>query len=381
ENNTFINNEIAVQVLSFNNFVTDFWLRINDCNFFGNGVDFDVQTDATLYFYRNYFGDWNPNQSKLNLNALASANTHSAVFKCLQSRAPQITSGNAAVTVHTNPRWFYPVQNWWACSAKITDVFGDYDCLANAKSLALASEETDQPAAGEEEPYVNYLTADWEKKVVLLNTEAASLQLDIASLDSEEEKTLDVVDENENLLGTWTFKGSKTARLAGEEAAKFNPYLDVQKEKGALVVTTMDSALLASEQPLLTIPCGDVDWSCVQVTGPDGQSIFVQWDKTANAVSFTVEAGGTYRIEKAELMAAAHNPSRCTVTISAETQLLANRVIVASYDAEGRFLGLTIGTENIKLAYEKDAATIGVFLTDGLTAMRPQAQAARYTVK
>jgi len=53
--NTFINNGIAVQVLSLNERTSPYYFRIVDSNFIHNDIDFDAQCGGTIYLYHNYF--------------------------------------------------------------------------------------------------------------------------------------------------------------------------------------------------------------------------------------------------------------------------------------------------------------------------------------
>jgi len=55
-------------------------------------------------------------------------------------------------------------------------------------------------------------------------------------------------------------------------------------------------------------------------------------------------------------------------------------VLLASYDENGKFLGMSSGSANSALAYEKDAVDLGVFLVDALETMLPQAEASVYQI-
>ncbi|MBQ7582102.1 MAG: S-layer homology domain-containing protein, partial [Lachnospiraceae bacterium] len=53
--NSFVNNDIAVQVTSLNDFITPYFFRLRDGEFIGNGTDFDIAQEGEYYFYRNLF--------------------------------------------------------------------------------------------------------------------------------------------------------------------------------------------------------------------------------------------------------------------------------------------------------------------------------------
>jgi len=380
-NNTFINNGIAVKFLGFDDHISPYRLRIYESNFFGNGVDFDIQTNATLYFYRNYFANWNTSRKNINLHALSNANTHSAVFNCLTPRQPIVTAGeNVNAKVNSNPRWFYPVKNWWRCTADIVDIFGeDYDCLESARSpvegLSMLSDETaDQPGDTTMElPYENYLTADWDLETNILNDEAGQLLLDAAAFEAEGEKCIDVLNAQEKSIGTWSFTEKEQLNLFAEETApaKFNASLKLTWDGEDLLVTVSDSAVLSRVAAMLTIPCGNVTWDGAQVTDPDGSVLGTVWNAQTKSVTFPVTAGGTYRIEKASVMVADHNAAAHTMQIDVAARY-SGTVLLASYTDEGKFLSVAPGNVKEPLTYHADADYVQIFLVSDMTAMLPQ---------
>ena len=196
--NTFIDNDTAVQVLSFNEFISPYYFRIVDSNFIGNGTDFDLQAEGTVYLYRNYFGKIHPQAADKPLaeymNALLNAN-EKELNQLVTSNAPNIgESGDAKGKVVTNPRWKKPVQDWWQLIPTVDDLLG-------------GGTAQEAPAYAEgQSSYENYLTADWELTTQIVNEEAGDLLMDAAAFtETEEEKQIDVVDQNEYPLGTWTF--------------------------------------------------------------------------------------------------------------------------------------------------------------------------------
>ena len=192
EHNTFLRNDIAVQVLSFNDIISPYYFRIVDSNFIGNSTDFDLQAPGTVYLYRNYFGKIHPQAKDMALleylTALLSAGNKD-LHQIVTSNAPRIETGSGSKVV-TNPRWKNPEENWWRRSVSLEEIFGS----GNASSTVPQSS------------YENYLTADWELTTQIVNEEAGELLLDDAAFnEAEGEKQVNVVDQNETPLGTWTF--------------------------------------------------------------------------------------------------------------------------------------------------------------------------------
>ncbi len=213
--NTFLNNGTAVQILSLNMLYSPYNFRIYDSNFVGNGTDIDARSGGTLYLYRNYFGEYKkvgnghiptpgrPGHDKhngpedLRIAMLLAAKTEEKVGAMLHHCPPKIHTENKTKVV-TNPRWKYPVLNWWTGEPLETLLAARQKSLFSAL-LALSEAES--------ETYQNILIADWELDTVIDNTEANSLIIDDSAFDSdtEAEKQIDVIDSDENALGTWIF--------------------------------------------------------------------------------------------------------------------------------------------------------------------------------
>lgn len=196
EKNSFVRNTTAVQVLSFNDLVSPYYFRIVDSNFIGNDTDFDLQAEGTVYLYRNYFGGVHFQAEDMPLaeylTALINADGTQSLQRLVISNSPNIENGSSAGgKVVTNPRWKYPVEDWWKLTTSIDELFGAGGALA---------------VQADEESYENYLTSDWELVTQIVNEEAGELLLDDAAFnEAVGEKQVDVVDQNENPLGTWTF--------------------------------------------------------------------------------------------------------------------------------------------------------------------------------
>lgn len=190
--NTFLRNGTAVQVLGFNSIMSPYYFRIVDSNFIGNSTDFDLQAPGTVYLYRNYFGKIHPQAEDRELldflTALLSADDKS-LHQIVTSNAPRIETGSGSRVV-TNPRWKNPEANWWRRSASLEEIFGSGNGGGTSQ----------RPA------YENYLTSDWNRETEIVNEEADQLVMDAAAFtEAEGKKEIDVVDQNGNSLGSWTF--------------------------------------------------------------------------------------------------------------------------------------------------------------------------------
>ena len=190
--NTFLRNGTAVQVLGFNSIMSPYYFRIVDSNFIGNSTDFDLQAPGTVYLYRNYFGKIHPQAEDLELldflTALLSADDKS-LHQIVTSNAPRIETGSDSRVV-TNPRWKNPEANWWRRRASLEEIFGSGNGGGTSQ----------QPS------YENYLTSDWDRATEIVNEVADQLVLDAAAFtEADGKKEIDVVDQNGNSLGSWTF--------------------------------------------------------------------------------------------------------------------------------------------------------------------------------
>lgn len=190
-NNTFIGNGTAVQIKSLNSFISAYYLRILDSNFIGNTLDFDMQCEGTLYMYRNYFCQAKELTDSL-LQDLYAARTEALVNSYLTYSKPTIQCIDGS-RVLTNPRWLLPVLDWWRCGTPIEKVFPASGAAAAAVAL--------------EDDYENKLVSDWELDTWILNEDADDLILDSSAFDETGEKEIEVLDKEENSLGTWSFDG------------------------------------------------------------------------------------------------------------------------------------------------------------------------------
>ena len=202
ENNTFINNGTAVQVLSLNKYASPYYFRFINSNFINNDTDFDVCSGGTLYMYKNYFGEYidgKPNGSnKLRLSDLLGAKTEGQVDRIVKRCKPKVHTENGSRVI-TNPRWKFPVLDWWTGAPLETLLFGD-NTGTRAAALFMA------PRA--EAPYENILLADWENDTQIVNSDidAENLLIDGSAFEENGEKKIDIVEgEEETYVGSWIF--------------------------------------------------------------------------------------------------------------------------------------------------------------------------------
>lgn len=174
-NNLFIENGTAVLAERFQQEnMTAFYFRIVDSSFIGNGYDVDMQTGGTVYLYRNYYADTgDPVALAGEVEAFDYSRSGDLAIDASMiaySRPKIRMSEKSGGAVITNPRWLYPV-------------FGN----------------------GRWKGKTNLLVADWSGDTRILNAEADELALDAAAFEESGEKTVEVLDEQEQTLGAWMF--------------------------------------------------------------------------------------------------------------------------------------------------------------------------------
>ena len=209
-NNTFINNETAVQIISLCGRISPYFFRVYDSNFINNGTDIDAQCGGTLYMYRNYFGrykevdghrphpgkhhdDRHNGRDHLRLDELLNARTESKLNSILEYARAKVSTKNGTQVI-ANPRRMHPVKNWWGHGLLVSDTF--FGPLQGNNAVMMLDAELE---------YTDTMIADWESETVILNEEASALTLDAAAFDRDGQKEIGVVDENETTIGTWNF--------------------------------------------------------------------------------------------------------------------------------------------------------------------------------
>ncbi len=181
----FIRNDCAIQIVSIHSGLSPYAIRVNDCDMIGNKVDFNIAAPGTFYFHSNYFAKVHNKSKDVStselIQTLAQATTETKLNQVVTSNAPRVNKAHG-VKVITNPKWKYLIKGW---------------AMYGMAPLALE----------EEEPYVNILTSDWASETQIVDTEAGNLKIDASAfeMETEEKKIIDVVDENENAIGTWIF--------------------------------------------------------------------------------------------------------------------------------------------------------------------------------
>lgn len=297
DGNLFQNNGTAVKIESFNDFLSPYYFRITNSDFIDNGVDFDVDCAATLYFYQNFYG------------------TTKGSAEDAKHTPPTVECDHSITKVITNPRWKEPVLAW----------------ENRAVTFSLLAEPVQ----------TNYLTADWDLPTEIVNEEADGLTLDAAAFREPGEKTIDVVNQQQQYLGTWTFDGVSTV-----ESGVFRAGLAVEQGENAITVTVRESEMLQAA-PTLTVPCAFA-YAEVRFDG-----------KTVNAtiqngkVTFPVEAAGIYTITEAEVPEPSKPSTKPEISQEPETPAFSDVPVGAWYEKAVAYVagqGILQGTGNGKFS-------------------------------
>ena len=297
DGNLFQNNGTAVKIESFNDFLSPYYFRITNSDFIDNGVDFDVDCAATLYFYQNFYG------------------TTKGSAEDAKHTPPTVECDHSITKVITNPRWKEPVLAW----------------ENRAVTFSLLAEPVQ----------TNYLTADWDLPTEIVNEEADGLTLDAAAFREPGEKTIDVVNQQQQYLGTWTFDGVSTV-----ESGVFRAGLAVEQLENAITVTVRESEMLQAA-PTLTVPCAFA-YAEVRFDG-----------KTVNAtiqngkVTFPVEAAGIYTITEAEVPEPSKPSTKPEISQEPETPAFSDVPVGAWYEKAVAYVagqGILQGTGNGKFS-------------------------------
>ena len=299
--NYFEKNGTALRIVSTNSFVSPYYIRPYDSVFIGNSVDFDVQTAGTFYFLRNFFAH------------------HDSI---LPSIRPVVKVSNGA-TVYVNPVWKYRS-----------------DSGALSELTLVEGEQTRLP-----------VNEDW-----------SNASIDADSLTSETQ--IDLADENDNTVATWSDFQTQTAQQSlpalysadetgtDEADGGFRPGVSIDTEStGALTVTVADSAVLETKTPLLTIPCALES----AVVTRNGEPVASKLED--GKLSFRVASGGTYTVRPGTSVK--YENGTLTIENAPESAVTA---IAALYDQNGRFL--TAATAKIDAT---GAATISLKKPDSAT--------------
>ena len=196
--------------------------------------------------------------------------------------------------------------------------------------------------------------------------------------------TIDVVDVDQKtgektVIGTWTFDAAQPALLSEQTAGgTFHAGVTVKIGTGSATVTVEDSAVLQHLQPTFTVPAMR---DSVQVVGPD--DCVQEVHAVNNTLTAKASCGGTYTIlPYADLGKVAHEDGSISVVVAEE--FAGKQVLVASYDAFGKFLGLvpTIvkAGEAIQAAPMEGADLLTVFLVESMQDMTPRTAAITHDV-
>ncbi len=179
--NLYVRNGTAVQILGVSNAFPAYYFRITDSDFIGNDVDFDIQCEGTFYFHRNYFGELLDGAKNMEaddlLEYLLQADTEAEYERYQKPRGHRThRTHQDGCKVFADIHWKFP----------------------NRGPNARNSWETS---------YTNVLISDWEQETQISNEDTGNMILDSSAFDTETDnkKTIHIVDEHENAIGTWFF--------------------------------------------------------------------------------------------------------------------------------------------------------------------------------
>lgn len=301
----FEGNDTAVRVSSItldSAFLSPYHLRLHDSAFLNNTTDFDVQTEGTFYFLRNYFADSGS-----------------------PARAANTLTPNGA-TVYVNPVWKYRSDS--GVLSELTLVEGV---------------DTRLP-----------VNEDWSNTSIAADSLTSETQIALAD---ENDKTVAAWSD----FQTQTAQQSRFALYSADETGTdttpdgFCPGVSIDtRPTGEQTVTVADSAALAVKTPLLTIPCA-LESAVVRLNGKPVAS-----ELEDGKLSFRVATGGTYTVRPGT----SEKYEDGTITIENAPENAA-AAIAALYDAKGRFLTaatakITSGAATIPLK-KPDLATCRIY--------------------
>lgn len=314
KNNRFLNNDVAVQVLSLCDFIHPFNLRIYDSDFIDNGMDFDFQSpQGSYYLYRNYYAHTASGTPEFGTRFWKdfwnNDRDNDDEPDCDRNYRTPITSNVDGILQVTNPRRLHSI---------------------------LHEDDT--------------LWIDLDRIVEVLNQEANDLIIDSEALtDQDEDVEIKVRNEDEKREGSWHFKGSKgnRAQLASAtplSSTGFNASLDITRSSHQISVEVQESSVLATEIPELSIPC-DFTQAYVTLNGTPVVSTLA-----GGEICFPVAQGGTYVIHSGSAPAVTESSIESArvsgSTFSAEVLCSSAQesAVVAAYDANDMLLDCWVFT-------------------------------------
>ena len=196
-NSVFLNNDVAVEIVSLPDTVARYEFRIRDCDFINNTKDFatpENQVDP-YYFHENYFGDTVDNSGKV------------------KARGAKLTGNVAHEICQINPVSFrWSADTCWWQGVKLNNGF-----LFHSQQPAVISEEELQTnvlvdTLNELEYRLEIIQGGGltilkeTESTELLNSDASKLTLGADALQDVSVQVNNLVDGNDVELGTWTFE-------------------------------------------------------------------------------------------------------------------------------------------------------------------------------
>ena len=138
------------------------------------------------------------------LRLVEMAECKNAQISSILSRRPAVITADSDTTVIANPRWKYPIKDWWKINNKL---IGSVIYPESNELVALSLSDEEEVILDENGEYVDILVTDWDNLTTIINDEADSLIIDASAFEEESDsKVIEVVDSNEDTLGTWTFE-------------------------------------------------------------------------------------------------------------------------------------------------------------------------------
>lgn len=302
----FEKNDTAVRVKSItldSAFLSPYHLRLHDSAFLNNTTDFNVQTEGTFYFLRNYFADSGS-----------------------PTRAANTLTPNGA-TVYVNPVWKYRS-----------------DTGALRELTLVEGKDTRLP-----------VNEDWSNTSIAADSLTAATQIALA--DENDNTVATWSDFREQAPAQQSRFALYSADETGTDTTPdgFRPGVSIDTQPtGEQTVTVADSAALAEKTPLLTIPCA-LKSAVVRLNGKPVAS-----ELEDGKLSFRVTTGGTYTVRPGT--SEKYEDGKFTIQNAPEDAATA---IAALYDAKGRFLTaataqITNGAATILLK-KPDSATCRIY--------------------
>ena len=330
DNNRFLNNGTAVRAEGLSEDTTPCDFRLQDSDFIGNTVDFDVSAaPGDYYFYRNFFG---------------AAET--------SARSPVKKEGQN-IRLHCYPARKHPITG------------GDATLILGSENTVLNDISGELPVSEIPSGTVIRVVSDPGSGAALLAVWTFGGGIDDGDVD--------------RIPDPPAASGSGDGALSA--AAGFDAGLTLTRTGGTMTVAlpAANEPILQELRPTLTVFCPD-SWGTAAVTlgGTPVQSSFA-----GHAASFTAAAAGVYTLTDPTYLPpsiTSVNAASAAVSVTLDRPETGTVLYLASYAADGRMTELfavTVEAGRTEYAFPLDGAGysyVKAFLTDA--AARPVCEAA-----